>query len=65
MCVDKPQLKVLAVVCRGEIVSPSQGVTTTSVNTLTSEPYTPLFVDVSPDGMELLFVEHTAGPSGS
>lgn len=41
----------------------SQGVTTTSVNTLASEPYTVLHVDVSPDGKQLLFVEHTADPN--
>ena len=41
----------------------SQGVTTTSVKTLTSEPYTVLHVDVSPDGTQLLFVEHTANPN--
>lgn len=41
----------------------TQGVTTTSVTTLTSEPYTPIHVDVSPDGTELLFVEHTADPN--
>jgi hypothetical protein len=41
----------------------SQGVTTTSVNTLASEPYTVLHVDVSPDGTQLLFVEHTADPN--
>lgn len=44
-------------------VSPSQGVTTTSVNTLTTEPYTVLHVDVSLDGSQLLFVEHTADPN--
>jgi hypothetical protein len=41
----------------------SQGVTTISVNTLASEPYTVLHVDVSPDGTQLLFVEHTADPN--
>ena len=41
----------------------SQGVATTSVTTLSSEPYTPLHVDVSPDGTQLLFVEHTADPN--
>lgn len=56
--VEQNDIKVLTYA-----VSPSQGVTTTSVNTLTSEPYTPLFVDVSPDGMKLLFVEHTANPN--
>jgi Tol biopolymer transport system component len=44
-------------------VSPQNGVTTTSVSTLASEPYTVLHVDVSPDGSELLFVEHTADPN--
>ena len=41
----------------------AQGVTTTSVNTLVTEPYTVLHVDVSPDGTQLLFVEHTADPN--
>ena len=41
----------------------AQGVTTTSITTLTSEPYNVLHVDVSPDGMELLFVEDTADPN--
>ena len=41
----------------------SQGVTTTSVNTLASEPYTVVHADVSPDGTQLLFVEHTADPN--
>jgi len=44
-------------------VSPQSGVTTTSVRTLASEPYTVLHVDVSPDGSKLLFVEHTADPN--
>ena len=44
-------------------VSPQNGVTTTNVSTLASEPYTVLHVDVSPDGSELLFVEHTADPN--
>ena len=38
----------------------SRGVTTTSVNTLTNEPFQPLKVDVSPDGTQLLFTEKTA-----
>jgi hypothetical protein len=41
----------------------SQGVTATSVTTLTNEPYQPLHVDVSPDGTQLLFIEKTATPS--
>jgi hypothetical protein len=41
----------------------SQGVTTTSVTTLTNEPFQPLKVDVSPDGTVLLFTEKTATPS--
>jgi len=41
----------------------SQGVTTTSVTTLTNEPFQPLKVDVSPDGTQLLFTEKTATPS--
>ena len=41
----------------------SQGVTTTSVNTLASEPYPVMHVDVSPDGTQILFVEHTADPN--
>jgi hypothetical protein len=40
----------------------SQGVTTTSVTTLSSEPYHVLRVDASPDGTELVFVEDTATP---
>lgn len=41
----------------------AQGVTTTSVTTLASEPYQPMQVDVSPDGTLLLVVEHTADPN--
>ena len=41
----------------------SQGVTTTSVTTIATELYTPSHVDVSPDGTELLIVEHTADPN--
>jgi hypothetical protein len=44
-------------------VSPQNGVTTTSVSTLASEPYPVLHVDVSPDGSKLLLVEHTADPN--
>jgi hypothetical protein len=44
-------------------VSPQSGVSTTSVSTLASEPYTVLHVDVSPDGSKLLLVEHTADPN--
>jgi dipeptidyl aminopeptidase/acylaminoacyl peptidase len=44
-------------------VSPQNGVTTTSVTTLASEPYTVIHVDVSPDGSKLLVVEHTADPN--
>ena len=40
----------------------SSGVATTSVTTLTNEPFQPLRVDVSPDGTELLFTEKTATP---
>jgi Tol biopolymer transport system component len=40
----------------------SQGVTTSSVTTLTTEQYQTLNVDVSPDGTELLFTEKTATP---
>jgi hypothetical protein len=43
----------------------AQGVTTTSVNTLSTEPYKVLHLDVSPDGTELLFVEDTADPNVS
>ncbi|MGN6452468.1 MAG: hypothetical protein ACTHL7_05255 [Steroidobacteraceae bacterium] len=41
----------------------AQGVTTTSVKTLTTQPYNVLHVDVSPDGTELVFVEDTANPN--
>jgi dipeptidyl aminopeptidase/acylaminoacyl peptidase len=41
----------------------SQGVTTTSVTTLTTEQYRPWQVDVSPDGTQLLFAEDTAIPN--
>jgi hypothetical protein len=41
----------------------SQGVTTTSVTTLTTEQYRPWQVDVSPDGTQLLYVEDTATPN--
>jgi hypothetical protein len=44
-------------------VSPQNGVTTTSVTTVASEPYTVIHVDASPDGSKLLVVEHTADPN--
>jgi len=41
----------------------SQGVTTTNVTTLTTEPYNTYPVDVSPDGTQLLFGEDTGNPN--
>jgi Tol biopolymer transport system component len=41
----------------------SNGVSVTSITTVTNDQFQPLHIDVSPDGTQLLFIEKTATPS--